>query len=295
MLVLAVLLAAIGVAAAGVMSRLLIVSASRPLLVRNFKGKDIPAVGGVVLLTTFLLAEAVLTLVSLLGSGTLGADGNIALDPSALPRTFLSADHFGILIVVLGFFLLGVVDDLMGAGQAKGFKGHLGALRRGELTGGAIKALGGGLVAFIAGGLWELRLGPALVDAGIIALTANLLNLLDLRPGRATKVFFIGWAPLALFGTADPYLPITAPIAAAAGVWLFADLRERGMLGDSGANLLGGVVGACLCLAADGLAKLAILFILLALTALSEKFSFTQIIEANPALRWVDGLGRVRE
>lgn len=295
MLVLAVMLSAVGVATAGMICRPLIASAPPSLMVRNYSGRELPAVGGLVILATFLVSEAVMTFVGLMQPGLLGGGTNIVLDPSALPRSFLSADHFGILVVVLGFFLLGSIDDLSGTGQAKGFKGHLRELRRGNVTGGAIKALGGGVIAFIAGGLWELELGPALIDAGVIALAANLINLLDLRPGRATKVFFIGWVPLAIAGIAEPYLPVTAPLAAAAGIWLWADLKERAMLGDAGANLLGGALGACICLAVDGTAKLAILALLVAMTALSEKFSFTEIIENNAVLSWMDRLGRARE
>lgn len=295
MLVLAVMLSAVAVATAGVICRPLIASAPPSLMVRNYSGREVPAVGGLVILATFLLSESVLTLVGLLQPGLLGGGANMTVDPSALPRSFLSADHFGIVLVVLGFFALGSIDDLSGAGQAKGFKGHFSELRRGNVTGGAIKALGGGAIAFLAGGLWELELGPALIDAAIIALTANLINLFDLRPGRATKVFFIGWVPLAIAGIAEPYLPISAPVAAAAGIWLWADLKERAMLGDAGANLLGGALGSCICLAIDGTAKSATLAFLIAMTALSEKFSFTEIIDNNSALSWMDRLGRVRE
>jgi len=63
------------------------------------------------------------------------------------------------------------------------------------------------------------------------------------------------------------------------------------MLGDCGANALGAALGA----AAAGLprpARIALLAGITALTAASEKVSFTKVIERTPALRWLDMLGR---
>ncbi len=162
------------------------------------------------------------------------------------------------------------------------------------MTSGGIKAVGGMAIAFVVGGLWELRLIPAVVDALLIALSANLINLLDLRPGRAVKGFFLAWIPLALSSWADPYLAASAPAAGAAAAWLPADLKEKGMLGDSGSNLLGAVVGGGVALQATTGTKLVVLGSLLLLTLLSERWSFSKAISRVSPLRWVDELGRRR-
>ena len=173
-------------------------------------------------------------------------------------------------------------------GDRRGFRGHLGALRHGEVTTGAVKLGGIGAVgllgAVVAGG------SPAdvVINAGLIAGSANLLNLFDLRPGRAIKVAVASGALIAVApDTRESALP---PLAAAL-VLLPEDLGERAMLGDAGANGLGAMLGA----AAAGLprpARIALLAGITGLTAASEKVSFTKVIERTPALHWLDMLGR---
>ena len=84
------------------------------------------------------------------------------------------------------------------------------------------------------------RAADLVVNAGLIAGSANLLNLFDLRPGRAIKV---GWpsrrCPAPCAGSAAA---AAAPFGAAAAL-LPEDLGERAMLGDAGANALGAMLG----------------------------------------------------
>lgn len=293
MLVLAPLLMVLGGGVALIVLESLVTKPPQRLRLDNFRGNPIPAVGGIVLLASLLSAETALSLIGLFRPGTLS--GSDAISPSALAVTFGSVDHLALLLVAVGFFALGTLDDLGGAERARGFAGHARALRHGALTGGVIKAVGGGALAFVAAAFWNLSLGPALVDAALVALTANLLNLLDLRPGRAVKVFLIGWVPIVGFGWADPYFPVSSAVASASIVWLPADLGERGMLGDGGANLLGAVLGAGVAITAPLAGRLIVLLVLAVLTAVSELWSFSSIIEAVSPLRWFDRLGRQPE
>jgi UDP-GlcNAc:undecaprenyl-phosphate GlcNAc-1-phosphate transferase len=202
----------------------------------------------------------------------------------------------------LGAAAFGAYDDLAGDGASKGFRGHLGALAEGELTTGAVKLAGIGATglaaALIAGprgeapggrGPGPLAAADVVIDAGLIAGLANLLNLFDLRPGRATKVAAITGAMLAVLpGEAGP--AAAAPVAAAAAM-LPEDLGERSMLGDCGANAIGAMLGV----AATRMprpARLGLLAAVAGLTAASEKVSFTKVIERTAALRWLDMLGR---
>ena len=82
----------------------------------------------------------------------------------------------------------GGYDDLAGSGDRRGFRGHLGALARGEVTTGAIKIGGIGATGAAASALLGGAPLDVAVNAGLIAGGANLLNLFDLRPGRAIKV-----------------------------------------------------------------------------------------------------------
>lgn len=260
---------------------------------RNFRGEDVAVIGGTVIVSAVLVAQALLTLVALMRTGRLEG-GDPAFSPTALPQTFLSFDNAGLLLLILGFYGLGLLDDLSASTSAGGFRGHIGSLLRGRVTTGAIKAVGGICLAFVVAGLWELSLVSAIVDALIIALSANLLNLLDLRPGRALKVFILAWVPLAVTSWTEPFLAASAPIAAAAAAWMPADLRERGMLGDSGSNVLGAVIGAGIALQTQTQLKLGVLGVLVVLTLASERWSFTKIITGFPPLRWIDGIGRRR-
>lgn len=250
------------------------------ILVPNFRGVPTPAVGGIVVLAGLLAGETVLVL------------GDLVSPIGVVSRTAASVDTYGILILALGFFALGAVDDLMGAGTARSFRGHARALRRGIMTGGALKAIGGGMLGLIAGSLWERRLGPAVADALLVALSANLINLLDLRPGRAAKVFLVSWVPLAIAGPAAAYVAISSTVAAAVAVWVPLDLRERGMLGDSGSNLIGAVLGGGFALVLPFPGKLAALLLVGALTLAAERWSFTAVIGRVGPLRWFDQLGR---
>ncbi|WP_030167351.1 hypothetical protein [Spirillospora albida] len=191
--------------------------------------------------------------------------------------------------------ILGGYDDLAGSASSRGFKGHLGALARGEVTSGAVKILGIGATglaaAALAGSPAPSRAGralDALLNGAIIAGSANLMNLFDLRPGRAIKVGMLTGAPLAL--TPAGSAVVAAPLGAAAAL-LPDDLGERAMLGDTGANALGALLG----LAATRLGlgpRLAVLAGVAGLNAASEAVSFTKVIAANPVLNRIDMLGR---
>ena len=80
--------------------------------------------------------------------------------------------------------------------------------------------------------------------------------------------------------------------AGAALALLPEDLGERAMLGDAGANALGAMLGAAAAQVLPRSARLCLLTGIVALTVASERVSFTRVIEATPALRWLDMLGR---
>jgi hypothetical protein len=199
---------------------------------------------------------------------------------------------------------------LVGSGDRRGFRGHLGALRQGEVTTGTVKLGGIGATGIVSAVLAGGSPADMIINAGLVAGGANLLNLFDLRPGRAIKVAVASGALITAGGlfsrsadTAEPSratsalwsageaAPSVLPPLAAALALLPEDLGERAMLGDAGANALGAMLGA----SAAGLprpARIVLLAGMAGLTAASEKVSFTKVIERTPALRWLDMLGR---
>ena len=193
------------------------------------------------------------------------------------------------LLAAVGAGALGTYDDLAGSGDRRGFKGHLGALARGEVTSGAVKILGIGATGLLAGALVRDHPVDRLLAGVVVAGNANLLNLLDLRPGRALKA---GLVHLPLAGGRHPAGLLAVAATAPAAALLPDDLGERTMLGDAGANALGALLGVAAA-ARAGRTWLALhAASLVALTIASERVSFTRVIEATPPLRRLDSLGR---
>jgi UDP-GlcNAc:undecaprenyl-phosphate GlcNAc-1-phosphate transferase len=197
-------------------------------------------------------------------------------------------------IAGLGGVAFGVLDDLRGSAKRRGLRGHLGALAHGEVTTGAVKLAGLAVTGLGAALLEGGDPADVVINAGLIAGGANLLNLFDLRPGRAIKVATLSAALIAAsapHNRAQGLQAVAAPVGAAAAL-LPEDLGERAMLGDAGANALGAMLGAAAARTLPRTARACLLAGIVALTVASEKVSFTKVIAATPPLNWLDMLGR---
>ncbi len=192
------------------------------------------------------------------------------------------------LVAGLGAGAFGWYDDVAGQRNneraAKGLHGHAAALRGGQITAGAVKVVGIGLVGCAAAAALPRRTPMSvLIGGGVVAGSANLLNLLDLRPGRALKVAVVAGTVLGQRGV----------VGASLGL-LPGDLQERTMLGDTGANAVGAVLGVGLLRRVPSVGgRLAALAVLAGLTVASERVSFSAVIDRTPALRAVDRWGRL--
>jgi len=217
-------------------------------------------------------------------------------------------------------FVFGLIDDLKGSGTSRGFKGHLKALAHGQVTTGAVKLFGIGITALLFARysvltpsmmrislvVWLLTI---LLMAGSIALSANFVNLCDLRPGRASKVSILMLVIGLVVGVGQvlssdvgalrtsyliteifQFFVFLLPVLAT----LRLDLRERGMLGDAGANPSGFIAGAYIATHLGLIGLIVFFLIMLALNLASEKFSFTHVIERNPLLSRLDRIGRIK-
>jgi glycosyl transferase family 2 len=165
---------------------------------------------------------------------------------------------------------IGLADDVW-SGPERGFAGHL---REGRTTG-VLKLVGIPLVATVA--------TRSLRGALLVGLSANALNQLDTKPGRALKAFL----GVSLFRGVPE-----AGYALVAVLLVPYDLRERMMLGDAGSNALGAVVGLSLVASLRGRALWPAIGLLAALNALGERRSLGQLIESTPWLARIDRLGR---
>lgn len=253
--------------------------AGAPVLVRdNYRGRPVVTAVGVVVAIVAVLVEAGRAVAGALGIGE--GDG-------------LSSARMAVVVAAIGLGLLGALDDLVGNSEERGFRGHLGALASGRLTTGGVKLLGGFAVAVLAvterAGSSALRL---LADAALVALAANVANLFDRAPGRAIKLGATSFLVMALSTAAAGALAPVAVVVGATMALLMDDLRERVMLGDAGANVLGGVLGLGVVLAYAPSTRTVVLVVVAALNLASEVVSFSRLIERVAPLRALDQAGR---
>jgi UDP-N-acetylmuramyl pentapeptide phosphotransferase/UDP-N-acetylglucosamine-1-phosphate transferase len=186
---------------------------------------------------------------------------------------------------------VGAYDDLYGDRHARGLGGHARALREGRVTTGMVKLISLIAAAAISSTSRHRRPVDAALGTVLVAGGANLVNLFDLRPGRAAKVTML--AAAALSGSPDRQGRAVAGVAAGAALAaLPADLGERAMLGDCGAGTLGTLLGWSAALGGSRRRRAALAAAVVALTVASERVSFSAVIERRPALKAFDELGR---
>jgi UDP-N-acetylmuramyl pentapeptide phosphotransferase/UDP-N-acetylglucosamine-1-phosphate transferase len=250
-----------------------------PVLQRpNFRDRTVPTAAGVLAVVAVLLVEGGRALVGVFGVG------------EKVPTTARTL----LLLACVGFCLLGLLDDLAGTDRERGFGGHLRALAAGRITTGVMKMVGGAALAIVL--VAHERAGASatrvIADAALVALAANLANLFDRAPGRTIKLALVAWLPLALLAGTDAVGVAIAPVAGAFAGLLGDDVRERLMLGDAGANALGGALGLAVVLECAPATRTVVLVVLVLLTAVSEVVSFGRVIDRVPPLRAFDRLGR---
>ena len=137
----------------------------------NYKNIDIPVSMGIVFLPMIIINGIILSFVT----------------NDQVNKTYLYMFIFG----VMSMFLAGIMDDVIGNRDVSGLKGHFKSLLKGKLTTGGFKALFGGFVGVIISVGISKNITDIIINTLIIALSTNLMNLLDLRPGRAIKSYLL--------------------------------------------------------------------------------------------------------
>ena len=250
----------------------------------NYKNEMIPVGMGIVFLPMIIINSIILGFVTL---------NNI---------WFVSSSNYNLNIVwllclalyifsIMAMFFAGALDDLIGNRNVSGLKGHFKSLFKGELTTGGFKALFGGFVGLVVSVCISSSIVDIIVNTLIIALSTNLMNLFDLRPGRAIKAYLVIMIPIyiTLTGYTKVFPLLILPNVLA---YFNTDLKARGMMGDTGSNVLGISIGVLMALGYGIKVRLAWLVFLILMHLITEKFSLTKIIEKNRVLKFIDNLGR---
>jgi len=253
----------------------------------NYSGREVPVPSGILIpLAAFVALGVSAPLDRLVDDQILGGAGLV-----------------GVMIYIIGVCLLGTIDDLLGTPviegglgrqDPRGVRGHARATISGGFSTGAVKAVGSlGLAAFAMGLIVPGDLEYLLAIA-LVVVTTNLFNLLDLRPGRALKVFFVVAVGLCLGAWTLEPVWLTGVFLGSLPVLLYYDLGENGMLGDTGSNAIGAIAGVWMVLTLSTTAQLIALAVVVLITLYGEFRSISQLIDRTPVLRFLDHLGRTR-
>jgi UDP-N-acetylmuramyl pentapeptide phosphotransferase/UDP-N-acetylglucosamine-1-phosphate transferase len=230
------------------------------------------------------------------GRQVLNSGGLIILIPyllSLLPLLLLNTyQNISLLLIILAALTIGgMLDDLLGDSSSKGLIGHICAFMQGNMSTGILKALLGSLTGFLLAWTKDTKLIHLLIDTCLFAFTVNLINLLDLRPGRAIKGFGLLLILTETFSRFS-HIHFVLPVITLLVLYIKGEMKELYMLGDAGASLLGGILGFYWVSFLNTILKGIILIFIILLHLFAEFHSLSYYIEKYPFFKKIDALGR---
>lgn len=245
--------------------------AENSMLRQNYRGEQIPVSMGVCFIPALIVNSIILLYCN--------------IDNARLLKIFI------LLFGIMSMSFAGFIDDSIGSRDFTGLKGHFTALLRGKLTTGGFKAILGGLVGLVICVSFDRTIAGIIIGTLVVALSTNLMNLLDLRPGRAIKVYVFISIILFIFGSMFEREMI-ALILPAVLAYFYYDLKAKAMMGDAGSNVLGISLGIFIVTSHSLGVQVFWLLLLIIIHLIAEKFSITKLIEKNFILNHIDKLGR---
>ncbi|QUH26596.1 hypothetical protein [Serpentinicella alkaliphila] len=243
---------------------------SNKQVAKNYKGQSIPIGMGISFVFVMLVNSIIIFIV-------------------------MDINHFYLLTILIGILtmsFIGIIDDLIGNRDSLGFKGHIKSFFKSIVTTGFLKLLIGGLVAIFISLYYSSGLSELLINILLICLFTNLINLFDLRPGRAIKICLLLAIILFLIGVPKDLEIILVSIVGFCLVYLPQDIKALSMMGDVGSNPLGISLGIVTITSLEFYYKIVVLTLLVLLHLFAEKYSITKSIENNRILKFLDDLGR---
>ena len=247
----------------------------------NFRGENLAFPLGAILVTATFVALAPLAVL----------DERAGLD-------LLEPDLRRWIVYLTGIAFLGLLDDSLGLGSSpdthRGWRGHARAVMTGQLSTGAVKAIGAlALAAYVVTGTGNEW--PAYIcDVALLILATNLFNLFDLRGGRVEKALLLLLAGICLIGWTIQPIELLGIFVGPFAVGMALTLRNRAMLGDTGSNLAGAIAGVWLLTELDETGRLIALAVVLGVTIYGEFRSISGFVDRFPPLRFIDSLGRAK-
>jgi UDP-N-acetylmuramyl pentapeptide phosphotransferase/UDP-N-acetylglucosamine-1-phosphate transferase len=190
-------------------------------------------------------------------------------------------------LLVLGFCIVGLLDDLYGSAAFRGIKGHLSALRQGIITTGLIKLVASPIMATLfAVSAYGIQNWLTYVYITMIAASSNAFNLLDLRPGRSQ-----GFAIILLLGILTVFhAPIVIGAILVLLITIIPDARAKVMMGDSGAIAIGAGIALIVIASSNIIVSVAYTILVVGLNLIAEKYSLGSLIAQGVVLRKIDSL-----
>ncbi|MGB9813850.1 MAG: UDP-N-acetylmuramyl pentapeptide phosphotransferase [Thermovenabulum sp.] len=230
---------------------------------KNYKGVEIPTAGGII----FIIVNSIMS-IFLFTIFTIFSE-----------RLFILLNLIGTL--TMGIF--GLIDDTFGQRNVKGFRGHFFSFFKGNLTTGVLKAVFGFLISFLISFVKNIdNIYFLILDTFFICFFINIINLLDMRPGRACR-FYLVLSILAMiieFYKKSFYrIWLMLPLFCSVFVFLPYDVGEKIMMGDTGANVLGINLGIIYSWILPPNIKLILLSLLIFVNVLAEKYSISKILD----------------
>lgn len=235
---------------------------------KNFKGSEVPVGTGLLWGWVLLACTALIGLVGTLVGDVAG----------------LINELYILAALVAGVTLLGFIDDTAKT-EERGLRSHIRAFFNGKITSGFLKATGGLVISLIIATHFTSSPQLIILNALIIGLFMNFINLLDLRPGRALVTFIIlaNMVMVASFFSSGMSLSFSwafwGIILAPASAIFLSEIRGQSMLGDTGSNTLGAVLGYVVIANFETDIKVAVLIFLLAFNFIADRVSITKLLE----------------
>jgi UDP-N-acetylmuramyl pentapeptide phosphotransferase/UDP-N-acetylglucosamine-1-phosphate transferase len=200
------------------------------------------------------------------------------------------------LLILLGVFsaaFTGYIDDNTDD-PVKGITGHLKILLKRSITSGGIKAITGIFISLIISLTIYNKPIDIFISLLIICLLQNFINIMDLRPGRAVKSYFF-LLILSMLVININIIAISVNLCTAILLIFYIpyEFKEICMMGDTGSNVLGIIIGITIALSDNYIFKLSLLFLLVCAQLFADTYSLSILIKNNPILNFIDKAGRI--